>query len=145
MVIMLSDVGGISGVRSTLSSVKVPPDVINGIVAILQSSPDELAPQQLQPVKDAWFGSGWSAQYLGTHATKAHRALENALLEAVAAISATQEAMQDFDKEISGKDADSEAAAMALLHRTELAVDQMDGDRHTPPAPGPADNAGSDR
>jgi hypothetical protein len=140
--VLLADVGGISGVRSTLSSVKVPPDVINGIVAILETSPDDLAPNQLRPVKDAWFGSAWSGQYLGTHTTKAHLKLQNSLIEAVAGISATMQAMQDFDKEITGKDADSEAAAMALLHRTELAVDQMDGDRHTPPAQGPADTTG---
>ena len=30
-------------------------------------------------------------------------------------------------------DADPEQAAEALLARTQLAVDQMDGDRHTPP------------
>ncbi|KRF35276.1 hypothetical protein [Nocardioides sp. Soil805] len=142
--VLLADVGGISGVRSTLSSVKVPPDVINSIVAILETSPDELAPNQLRPVKDAWFGSAGSAQYLGTHTTKAHLALQNTLIEAVSGIAATMQAMQDFDKEISAKDADSEAAALALLHRTELAVDQMDGDRRTPPAQGPADTTGRD-
>ena len=45
--VLLADVGGISGVRTTLSSVKVPPDVINDIVAILaETSPDNLAPTQ---------------------------------------------------------------------------------------------------
>ena len=42
-------------------------------------------------------------------------------------------AIEQFDAEISAADADSEAAAQALLHRTQLAVDQMDGDRNTPP------------
>jgi hypothetical protein len=142
--VLLADVGGISGVRSTLSSVKVPPDVINSIVAILETSPDDLAPDQLRPVKDAWFGTAWSGQYLGTHTAKAHQKLQNSLIEAVSGISATMMAMQQFDKEIHGKDEDSEAAALALLHRTQLAVDQMDGDRHTPPVQGPADTTGRD-
>ena len=53
--------------------------------------------------------------------------------------------MEQFDKEIHEKDADSEAAALALLHRTELAVDRMDDDRRTPPAQGSADSTGGDR
>jgi hypothetical protein len=143
--VLLADVGGISGVRTTLSSVKVPPDVINDIVAILETSPDDLAPTQLRPVKDAWFGSAWSAQHLGTHTTKAHLALQDTLIKAVDGIARTLSAMEQFDKEIHEKDADSEAAALALLHRTELAVDRMDDDRRTPPVQGSADSTGGDR
>ena len=36
--VLLADVGGISGVRSTLSSVKVPPNVIEEIVKILEET-----------------------------------------------------------------------------------------------------------
>jgi hypothetical protein len=142
--VLLADVGGISGVRSTLSSVKVPPDVINDIVAILETSPDDLAPKQLQPVKDAWFGASSSARYLGMHTTKAHLALQDTLIRAVDGIARTMDGMRTFQTEMSRTDADSEAAAMALLHRTELAVDQMDGDRRTPPAGSPADTPGRD-
>jgi hypothetical protein len=142
--VLLADVGGISGVRTTLNSVKVPPDVINDIVAILETSPDDLAPNQLRPVKDAWFGSAWSGQYLGIHATKAHLALQDTLIKAVQGISETMQAMQDFDTTIKAKDSDAEAATLALLHRTELAVDRMDGDRRTGPSQGPADTAGRD-
>ena len=128
--VLLADVGGISGVRSTLSSVKVPPDVINGIVAILETSPDDWRPTSCGPSRTP--GSGRRGA-VGTSArtpprpTEARRTRSSRRWPA----SGHEAAMQDFDKEITGKDEDYEAAAMALLHRTELAVGQMDGDRHT--------------
>ncbi len=78
-----------------------------------------------------------------SHTEKAHLALENAVVEAVAGLQETGGAIEQFDRELSAADADSEAAAQALLHRTQLAVDQMDGDRHTPPSQQPTDTSGS--
>ena len=71
---------------------------------------------------------------LAGHTDKAHLKLANSVIEAVSGIQETGKAMEQFDAEISQADADSEQAAQALLARTQLAVDQMDGDRHTPPA-----------
>lgn len=143
MVHVLSDVGGISGVRSTLTSVKVPPDVIEEIVAILEENSGDLNPDGFRSVKGTWYGGSASAQVLGSHTEKAHLALENAVVEAVAGLQETGGAIKQFDRELSAADADSEAAAQALLHRTQLAVDQMDGDRHTPPSQQPTDPSGS--
>lgn len=132
--VLLSDVGGITGVRTTLSSVRVPPSVIEEIVKILEETSGTLRPDGLRPVNGAWYGDRSSARMLGTHTDKAHLALSNSVIEAVSGIQETGMAMEQFDAEISQADADSEQAAQALLHRTQLAVDQMDRDRHTPPA-----------
>ena len=131
--VLLADVGGISGVRSTLSSVKVPPNVIEEIVKILEETSGTLSPEGLRPVNGSWYGDRSSARMLATHTDKAHQAMANSVLEAVSGIQDTGVAMEQFDAEISQADADSEQAAQALLHRTQLAVDQMDGDRNTPP------------
>jgi hypothetical protein len=140
--VLLSDVGGISGVRSTLTSVKVPPDVIEQIVKFLQTTAGDFDPEGFTRPQDAWFGGGGSAATLGVHTGKAHAKIKNALLEAVLGIQDTSSAIETFDKELSAADADSEAAAQALLARTQLAVDQMDGDRNTPPAS--SNTSGSD-
>lgn len=131
--VMLSDVGGVGGVRTTLNSVKVPPDVIEQIVKFLQTTAGEFDPEGFAKPQDGWFGGGSSAATLGLHSGKAHAKIKNALLEAIMGIQDTSTAIETFDKEISAADADSEAAAQALLARTQLAVDQMDGDRNTPP------------
>lgn len=144
MVNLLSDVGGISGVRSTLTSVKVAPDVIDEIVAILEENSGQLDPAQFSTVPSAWYGGSQSARVLGANTDKAHLALQNAVVEAVAGLQDTGVAIEQFDKEISAADADSEAAAQALLHRTQLAVDRMDGDRHTPPSRQSTDPSGRD-
>ncbi len=140
--IMLSDVGGISGVRSTLNTVNVPPDVIEEIVAIIESTSGDLKSDSLQPVTGTWFGDSSSGQTLGIHTDKAHLKLSNAVLEAVSGLQATGEAMETFNKEISQADADSDEVARVLLHRTQTAIDSMDGDRHTPPTP--SGSTGSD-
>lgn len=143
MPVMLSDVGGISGVRTTLNAVSVPPDVIEEIVAIIQSTSGALDPDAFHPVTGTWFGDSSSAQTLGVHTDKAHQKMSNSVLEAVAGLQATSDAMTQFDKEISQADADSEASARALIHRTQVAIDSMDGDRNTPPTP--AGESGSGR
>lgn len=143
--IMLSDVGGLSGVRDTLKAVAVPPDVINNIVSILEANSRNLRGGHGHfPRPDGQvFGSTYGAQNLGAHTAKAHQHLSNSVLEAVASLQATGSAMQQFDKEISAADADSEAAAQALLVRTQAAVDSLDDNRYTPPVT-PVDGSGSD-
>jgi hypothetical protein len=131
--VLLADVGGSIGVRTALSSVKVPPDVIEQIVKFLDTTSGEFDPEGFTPVKGTWFGGSGSAATLGLHTEKAHAKIANALLEAILGIQDTTSAIETFDKEISAADADSEAAAQALLNRTQAAVDQMDGDRNTPP------------
>lgn len=131
--VLLADVGGSSGVRTALNSVKVPPDVIEQIVKFLESTSGGFDPDAFTPVKGDWFGGSGSAAVLGVHTDKAHAKISNALLEAILGIQDTTTAIETFDKEISAADANSEQAAQALLHRTQLAVDQMDGDRNTPP------------
>lgn len=135
--VLLADIGGITGAINQLSTLKLPPDVIKDIVAILESSPDELAPKEFQPVNNAWFGSAWSSQNLGIHTDKAHQKLQNSLIEAVAAISSTSGAMQQFDDDIHEKDADAAAVSQALVARTGDGLNQMDGDRSTAPVPIP--------
>lgn len=142
--VLLADVGGISGVRSALNSVKVPPNVIEEIVGILEEKSGELNPDGFRGVKGTWYGGSHSAQTLAVNTDKAHQTLANAVVEAVAGLQETGGAIEKFDREISQADADSEQAAQALLHRTQLAVDQMDGDRHTPPTKVPTDTSGSD-
>jgi hypothetical protein len=132
--VLLADVGGISGVRSTLTSVKVPPDVIEQIVKFLKTTAGGFDPEEFTKPKGEWFGGSGSAATLGIHTEKAHGKISNALLEAVLGIQDATDAITIFDKELSVADADSEAAARALLARTQRAVDQMDGDRNTPPA-----------
>jgi hypothetical protein len=131
--VMLADVGGISGIRTTLSSVKVPPDVIDEIVKVLEETSGTLDPGGFRAVQGTWYGDRGSARLLASHTDKAHLALANSVIEAVSGIQETGLAMEQFEAEINQADADSEQAARSLLARTQLAVDQMDGDRHTPP------------
>jgi hypothetical protein len=132
--VLLADVGGISGVRDTLTSVKVPPDVIEQIVKFLKTTAGDFDLEEFTTVKGDWFGGSGSAATLGIHTDKAHAKISNAILEAILGIQDATDAITIFDKELSATDADSEAAAQALLARTQAAVDQMDGDRNTPPA-----------
>ena len=143
--VMLADVGGISGIKSTLGAVKVPPDVIDDIVAIVMATSGDLNPNEFREVPGTWFGGSGTAQVLGFHTEKAHRKLANAVLEAVSGLQTTTEAMQQFDRELSQADANSEEAAQVLLHRTQQALDTMDGDRNTPPPSGGSNAPGSDR
>jgi hypothetical protein len=142
--IMLSDVGGLSGVRSALNSVKVPPDVINNIVSVLEETSRDLdlGHGHFRKPDTQVFGGTYSAEYLGAHTAKAHRKLSNSVLEAVASLQATGQAMVDFDKEISATDANSQDATQALLSRTQAAVDSLDDNRHTPPVT-PSGESGS--
>jgi len=132
--VLLADVGGISGVRSTLTSVKVPPDVIEQIVRFLNRTAGGFDLEGFTSPKGDWFGGSGSAAVLGIHTEKAHAKISNALLEAILGIQVATDAITIFDKEFSAADADAEAATQALLARTQAAVDQMDGDRNTPPA-----------
>lgn len=144
--LMLSDVGGLSGVRDALNAVKVPPDVINNIVSILESNSAylDLSHGQFQKPDEAVFGGTYGAHNLGAHTAKAHRKLSNSVLEAVAGLQATGQAMVQFDKEMSAADADSDEAARVLLNRTQAAVDSLDDNRHTSPVT-PVDDPGSDQ
>lgn len=143
--IMLSDVGGVGGVRDALNAVKVPPDVINNIVSILESNSswlDQGRGNFPKPGGDV-FGGTNGAQTLGTHTAKAHQKLSNSVLEAVASLQATGDAMVQFDKEMSTADANSDDATRVLLNRTQEAVDSLDDNRYTPPV-GPVDGPGDD-
>lgn len=143
--IMLSDVGGSIGVINALNAVKVPPDVINDIVSILESNSENLdvGRGQFRKPDGQVFGGTFGAHNLGTHTAKAHAKLSNSVLEAVASLQATGEAMVTFDKEMSSADADSDEAARVLLSRTQEAVDSLDDNRYTPPVK-PVDESGSD-
>ncbi len=131
--VLLADVGGVGGVVGTLSSIAVPPDVINDIVTILTSESSSLADGMFAPVNEAWFGARPSGTNLAAHTHKAHEKMTNSILEAVASLQQTGDAMKQWDREITAVDADSGAATATLLHRTQLAVDGMDDDRNTPP------------
>ena len=116
---LLADVGGISGVRSTLSSVKVPPDVIEEIVAILEDDAGRPGPRRLPPVKGAWYGGSASAPVpRHAHREGPPRAAERPRRGGGRASRrpAGHAAVRQGDRRQA--DADSEAAAQALLHRT---------------------------
>ena len=130
--VLFADVGGVDGVRSTLSSVKIPPDVIDQIVKFLDAMSRGFDLDNFTPVKGDWFGTSGSAADLGVHTDKAHDKINNALLEAILGIQDTLEAITIFGKEFTASDGDSDAAAKALLLRTQRNVNQMDGDRNTP-------------
>ncbi len=131
--VLLADVGGVGGVVSTLTSIAVPPDVINDIVSILTSESSTLANGMIPPVNEAWFGDRPSGTNLATHTHKAHEKMANSVLEAVASLQETGDAMKQWDKEISDVDVDSSVATTTLLNRTQRALDHMDDDRSTPP------------
>lgn len=131
--VLLADVGGVSGVVGTLTSISVPPDVINDIVSILTSESSSLADGMFAPVNEAWFGARPSGTDLAMHTHKAHEKMTNSVLEAVASLQQTGDAMKQWDNEVKEVDSDSSAATTTLLHRTQLAVDGMDDDRSTPP------------
>jgi hypothetical protein len=135
MVIMLSDVGGITGVVSTLKTLAVSEGVIGQIVKILQGESSNLEDGVVQPVKPSWFGGGGSGTTLGTHTDKAHAKVSNAILEAVASLQATGTAMKAFDSDVTVTDENNAAATTALIARTQQAVDMLDDDRTTPVPP----------
>jgi hypothetical protein len=132
--VLLADVGGTMGVVKTLNAVSVPPDVIEEIVKILQQESTSLEGGSFNEVPATWFGGRFSGQNLGNHTKLAHQHLSNSVLEAVASLQSTGEAIEQFDKELESADADAHAATTALLSRTQQAVDQLDDNRHTPPA-----------
>ena len=81
--VMLADVGGISGVRTTLSSVKVPPDVIDEIVKILEETSGDLDPDGFRAGQRAPGTATAAARACWpTHTEKAHLTLSNSVLEA---------------------------------------------------------------
>jgi hypothetical protein len=139
MVIMLSDVGGISGVVGTLTTLAVPEGVIADIVGVLEGESTNLKKGVIEPVVPAWFGQGGTRSQLATHTDKAHATVKNAILEAVASLQATGAAMQKFDKEVVDADENNHAATTALIARTQQAVDLLDDDQTTPAAPVPTD------
>lgn len=143
--VLLADVGGLSGVSTTLASVKVPPDVIKQIVKILadNSGTLDVGHDQFRKPHGTWFGGTDGAHTLGVHAGKAHAHLSNSVLEAVASLQTASSAMETFDKELNTADANSDEAARQLLIRTRAAVDSLDDDRYTPPAQA-NDESGSD-
>lgn len=134
MGLVLADVGGLMGVRDTLNAVAVPPDVIEDIIKILQVESDELAGGSFNPVPATWFGNRFSGENLGTHTEKAHARLSNSVLEAVASLQGTGQAIEKFDRELEDADGSSHAVTAALIKDTQLAVDQLDDNRNTPPA-----------
>lgn len=143
--VLLADVGGLSGVSTTLASVKVPPDVIKQIVKILadNSGTLDLGRERFQKPNGTWFGGTDGAHALGVHAGKAHAHLTNSILEAVAGLQAASTAIETFDKEFTAADADFDEASRQLLIRTKAAVNSLDDDRYTPPVT-PTDNSGSE-
>ena len=140
--VLLADVGGLMGVRDTLNAISVPPDVIEDIIKILQQESDTLEGGKFNPVPASWFGNRFSGQNLGTHTDKAHAKLSNSVLEAVASLQGTGQAIEKFDRELEDADVNSKAATQALLVNTQQAVDQLDDNVNTPPAQGPT--TGSD-
>lgn len=131
---LLADVGGLLGVRNTLNSLAVPQEVIDKIIKILQQESDTLEGGQFNPVPATWSGNRSSAEDLGHHTERAHARLSNAVLEAVAGLQGTEQAIVKFDRELEDADVSSHAATQALLHRTQHAVDQLDDNFNTPPA-----------
>lgn len=129
----LADVGGMTGFVNTLKSIRVPPDVIDDLVKILHEQSTSLEDGSFQDIPPAWFGDRFSAVNLGDHTNLAHAHLANSVLEAVASVQATGEAIELFDKELGSADGNSHAATTALLHRTQHAVNQLDDNRFTPP------------
>jgi hypothetical protein len=140
--VLLADVGGLTGVRNTLNSILVPPQVIEEIMAILQQESDHLTGGTFPPVPPAAFGDRFSGRNLGTHTSKAHACLNNSVLEAVASLQGTYEAIEQFDRDLENVDVSSQDATTALLRNTQRAVDQLDSNPHTPPAQPPT---GSDQ
>lgn len=130
---LLAEVGGLMGVRNTLSSISVPPDVIDQIIKILQQESDTLEGGKVNPVPATWFGSRSSGENLGHHTEKAHARLSNSVLEAVAGLQGTGKAIEKFDRELEDADVNSHAATQSLLVRTQQAVDQLDDNAKTPP------------
>lgn len=133
--VMLADVGGITGVVSTLQTFSVPEGVIAGIVKVLDGESSSLKKGLIEPVAPGWFGQGGSGTALGAHTGKAHAKVSNAILEAVASLQTTGAAMQEFDQDVTETDENNHAATTALIARTEQAVGLLDDDRNTPATP----------
>ena len=142
--VILADVGGITGFTKTLQSILVPDSVIAEIVKILDRESGYLPDGNLiTPVGQQAFGTGGTGQNLSHHTEKAHAKMTNAVLEAVAALQATGEAMEKFEAELKGIDEDSAVVTRTLLARTQQAVDGLDDDQDTPPV-SPGTNQGGD-
>lgn len=133
--VLLADVGGITGVVSTLQTLSVPEGVISDIVKVLEGESTSLEQGLVEPVAAGWFGGGGSGSVLATHTGKAHATVSNAILEAVASLQTTGAAMQQFDHDVTATDESNHAATTALISRTERAVGLLDDDRRTPAAP----------
>jgi hypothetical protein len=131
--VLLADVGGTMGVVKTLNAISVPPDVIDEIIKILHLESTSLEGGSFNEVPATWFGGRYSGENLGNHTRLAHTHLSNSVLEAVASLQSTGDAIEQFDRELENADADSHAATTALLNRTQQAVDTLDDNSYTPP------------
>lgn len=131
--VYLNDVGGIAGVIKSLTNLAVPQGVIDELVTVLHEESDTLQDGKPVEVPADAFGGRSSADYLAHHTRLAHQHLANSVLEAVASLQGTGDAVKQFNTDIQDTDADAHAATTVLLHRTQHAIDQMDDDRYTPP------------
>lgn len=78
--VSIDDVGG------TLNDLAVDPDVVRDILEILESGADSLHANQVGEVRQGAFGPGSAAVELDVNTAKAHRHVQDAMVDMVAGL-----------------------------------------------------------
>ena len=117
----------------SLYDLAMPPDVIEDLIKVLRDESIELEDGEPVEVAPTVFGGRFSAENLAQHTQMAHQFLANSVIEAIASLQGSGDAVKQFRDELEGVDADSHAATHTLLKNTQVAVDQHDQNPDTPP------------
>jgi hypothetical protein len=99
--VTIADVGG------TLNDLAVDPDVVKDILEILQSGADSLNDNQVGEVRQGSFGPGDAAVELDVNTAKAHRHVQEAMLDMVAGLRGYTHNIKDFAEKANFVDDDT--------------------------------------
>lgn len=112
--------GGVSASLDLLKVLNVPEDEIAQMRKFLLGYADDLGDEKLvPPVSDQHFGGSWSGSNLGHHTRLAREALRTALLSMSEGLSGQAQALDDFVKDVSVRDAEASADMAVLEAATE--------------------------
>lgn len=130
---LFEDVGGFEGFVRTLDNLSAPPDVIEDLIKVLHTESTSLEGGEPTEVAPDVFGGRFSAENLAQHTRLAHQYLANSVLEAVASLQDSGDAVKHFHEHLLEIDGASHAATTALINETQQAVNLLDDNRHTQP------------
>jgi hypothetical protein len=132
-------------VANAMTALKAPPDLIEQVVALLNTNSDGLSGQTIHSVNPSWFGGSTNGQRIGVNASMAHQAavdefqkLADSLREYGLAINQWAEEVRDVDGVTNAEMTSRQAALEEVNSTLDEARDQssstdMGNGNYTPP------------